>query len=96
MQARVASGNIFLECFIFDPRGHKLREAHDIVTPFCKTFADTLCFCSHNGLSKFTLKPFKADKRELSKRKTAMRQQNVLIMPRKWTLRIHERNKMHT
>ena len=47
-------------------------------------------------LSKFTLKPFKADKRELSKRKTAMRQQNVLIKPRKWTSRIHERNKMHT
>ena len=53
MQARVASGNIFLECFIFDPRGHKLREAHGIVTPLCKTFADTPCFGSHNGYLLF-------------------------------------------
>lgn len=54
MQARVASGNIFLDCFIFDLRDHKLREAHDIFTPFCKTFADTPCFCSHNGFLHFS------------------------------------------
>ena len=55
MQARVATGNIFLDCFIFDPHGHKLREAHDIVTPFCKTFAVRYAFVLIMAIYSFSI-----------------------------------------